>query len=348
MTSLIRNFAGAVIAGTTFALTAGVPATLYADEPTVLRFGSFVAPGSVNNSVSIPAFISAVEEASEGTLKIEHYPGGTLGSSPAQQLQLVEEGVIDIAEVVAAATPGRFPDLELFELPFLFETSLEAGLTAWEMYERGHLRGFDDLVLIGIIEVGPYTLHGRRAMDGPSDLRGMRLRSGGAIQTEIINRLGAVPVGGLAATAIAENISRRVLDGTLMDDGNLMNFRIADAARHHVTNVQLGHVAVIFPMRRSTYDALPEKARAALDQYRGAWFTEVLNSNLDGQIERVRSELEANDDHMVVQWSEDDIAATRALMDGIESEWDRENAAGVNLYREMLAIRDDLRAQAAQ
>jgi TRAP-type C4-dicarboxylate transport system substrate-binding protein len=44
--------------------------------PVVLKFGSFVSPKSITNSVSVPAFIKDVEAASEGTLKIEHYPGG--------------------------------------------------------------------------------------------------------------------------------------------------------------------------------------------------------------------------------------------------------------------------------
>ena len=62
-----------------------------AAEPVRLKLASFVSPKSVNNAVTVPAFIKAVEAASEGTLKIDHYPGGTLGSSPKSQLKLVEE-----------------------------------------------------------------------------------------------------------------------------------------------------------------------------------------------------------------------------------------------------------------
>lgn len=325
-------------AGMLSALTLAMPAA--AADTATLKFASFVSPMSINNRVSIPAFIEAVEAASDGTLKIEHYPGGTLGSSPATQLKLVEDGVVDIAEVVAAYTPGRFKELEMFELPFVFNNSREAGLTANAMYEAGQLTGFDDLHLVGIIEVGPYALHSAKPLAGPSDLRGQKVRAGGATQVEMIKRLGAVPVGGISATKIAENISRRVLNGTLMDDGNLFNFRIADAAEHHVINVPLGNVAVIFPMRKDTYEALPAKARAALDQYAGVWFTDLLNTNLDAQIAEARGKLAADDAHTVTEWSEADVAKTRELMQGVEASW----TTGDNLYGEMLSARDAVRA----
>jgi TRAP-type C4-dicarboxylate transport system substrate-binding protein len=316
-----------------------------AAEPTVLKFASFVSPKSINNRVSVPAFIKAVEEASEGTLKIQHYPGGTLGSNPATQLKLVEDGVVDIAEVVAAYTPGRFKELELFELPFVFGNSLEAGLTAQQMYDKGHLSGFDKIELMGIIEVGPYTLHANQPMKTPEDVAGMKIRAGGPTQVEIVKRLGAVPIGGVSATKIAENISRRVLDGALMDDGNLINFRISDAAKYHVINVPLGNVTVLFPMNKEKYESLPEKAKAALDKYRGAWFTNLLNTNLDKQIAESREKLSKDGKHEIGMWSEEQLASVKEKMSGIEEGWNVKSDAGVNLYQEMLSIRDTIRAK---
>jgi TRAP-type C4-dicarboxylate transport system substrate-binding protein len=221
-----------------------------AADAIVLKFGSFVSPKSITNEVSVPAFIKEVEAASEGTLKIEHYPGGTLSSNPATQLKLVEDGVLDSAEVVASYTPGRFRELDMFELPFIFNNTQEAGLTAWALYEKRLLSGFDNLVLLGIAEVGPYTLHARKNVSTLTDVSGMKIRAGGPIFGETIKAMGGIPVGGMPATQIAENISRGVLDATLMDGGNLFNFRITDAARYHVVNVQLGNIAVMFPLNK--------------------------------------------------------------------------------------------------
>lgn len=317
----------------------------FAAEPVRLKFASFVSPKSVTNSVTIPAFIKKVEAAAEGTLKIDHYPGGTLGSSPKSQLKLVEDGVVDIAEVVAAYTPGRFPELALFELPFEFGSSVEAGLTAWAMYEKGLMPSMDNLAMIGIAQVGPYTIHTRKNIDSPGKLEGMKLRAGGPTQGKIIQQLGAIPIGGIGATKIAEAISRRVLDGCLMDDGNLINFRIADATRYHVINVQLGNVAVFFPMNKQKYESLPPKAKAALDQYRGEWFTRMVNRNLDKQIEKGIAKLRKDRKHTVIEWSASEVNSVKESMSGIKDEWDVVNSNGVNLYQEMLKARAAVNAK---
>ncbi|MBU2646523.1 TRAP transporter substrate-binding protein [bacterium] len=316
-----------------------------AAQPVTLKLASFVSPKSITNSATIPAFIKAVEAASEGTLKIEHYPGGTLGSSPKSQLKLVEDGVVDIAEVVAAYTPGRFPELALFELPFEFSSSEEAGLTAWIMYEKGLMPSMSNLEMIGIAQVGPYTIHTRMDISSPAKLKGLKLRAGGPIQGKIIEELGAVPIGGIGATKIAEAISRRVLDGCLMDDGNLFNFRIADATKYHVLNVQLGNVAVFFPMNKAKYDSLPPKAKAALDQYRGEWFTRLLNRNLDGQIIKGIETIRKDSKHTVSEWSAAEVAQVKASMASIKNEWDVTDAKGVNLYQEMLKARTAVQAK---
>ena len=316
-----------------------------AAEPVRLKLASFVSPKSVNNAVTVPAFIKAVEAASEGTLIIDHYPGGTLGSSPKSQLKLVEDGVVDIAEVVAAYTPGRFPELAMFELPFEFNSSEEAGLTAWHMYEKGYFSGMDNLEVLGIIQVGPYTIHTRKNAQSPGKLKDMKLRAGGPTQGKIIESLNCVPIGGIGATKIAEAISRRVLDGCLMDDGNLFNFRISDATRYHVINVQLGNVAVFYPMNKAKFNSLPDKARAALLQYRGEWFTRMLNRNLDKQIAGGREKLRKDKKHTVIEWSQQDVNQVKAAMSEIKNDWDKTNAQGVNLYQEMVTARQAVRAE---
>ena len=118
------KFAGLAFGVAAVMSVAMSPAALAQDKAVSLRWASFVSPKSVNNAVSVPAFAKAIEKASEGTLKIELYAGGTLGKGPVQQLSMVENAVADIAEVVVAYSPGRFPELSIFELPFLVKSNL--------------------------------------------------------------------------------------------------------------------------------------------------------------------------------------------------------------------------------
>ncbi|MEY8841240.1 TRAP transporter substrate-binding protein [Cribrihabitans sp. XS_ASV171] len=334
------KFAGAM--GLAAAIVAGPVA---AQDTATLRFSSAFSPMSANNRISVPAFIEAVEKASEGTLKIEHYPGGSLGKSPVQQLSMVENGITDIAEVVVAYTPGRFPELSVFELPFLAESNVEAGLAAYSMYEKGLLSDFDDLMLVGIIMTGPYALSSTDPIASMDDLAGKRLRVAGPIQTEMASLMGATPVGNVPAPQIAENISRGLLEGAMMAPGNLYNFRIADAAKHHMWDLKLGSVAVIFPMRRDTYENLPPKAKEAFDTYSGAWFTRVLGEGLDTQQEEAKAKIAADPEQTVHEWTDEQVEEARALLQPVVDEWNQPNENGVNLYEEAVSALEAVRAQ---
>ncbi|MEO3388193.1 TRAP transporter substrate-binding protein DctP [Mesorhizobium sp. CAU 1741] len=334
---------GTILSAATIALSLGANAA-HAQEAVTLRFASAFSPMSANNQISVPAFIAAVEEASEGTLKIEHFPGGTIGGSPVQQLAMVEAGTADIAEVVVAYTPNRFPELGLFELPFLAESNVEAGLAAYKLYEKELVSGLDGLMLVGVIMSGPYGTSATSPLESLSDLSGLRIRAAGPIQTDIVTRLGGTPVGNVPAPGIAENISRGLLDGTLMTPGNLYNFRIADAAKHHHWELPLGSVGVIFPMRRDTFENLPPKAKEAFETYSGEWFTRVLGENLDTQQQEAEDQVRADAEHTVHSWSEEDLAEARTLLEPVKDQYDVENSDGVNVYREILAAFEDVRA----
>lgn len=344
MAKLLRNLT--LAAGLGLLLNAGTGQPGAAQEQVTLRFASAFSPMSANNRISVPAFIEAVEEASEGTLKIEHFPGGTLGKSPPQQLSMVENGIVDIAEVVTSYTPGRFPELSVFELPFLAESNVEAGLAAYKLYEKGLVSDFEELMLVGIIMTGPYGLSSTDPITSLDDLNGQRLRVGGPIQTEMANLLGAAPVGNIPAPQIAENISRGLIGGTMMAPGNLYNFRISDAATHHLWDLKLGSAAVIFPIRRDTYEKLPPKAKEAFDTYSGEWFTRVLGEGLDKQQEESMAKIREDGNQTVHEWSEAQIEAARELLAPVREEWDQPNADGTNLYEEAVSAIEEVRSDA--
>ena len=337
------KFAALTLGVAAMASVAATPAALAQDQVTTLRWASFVSPKSTNNAVAVPAFAKAIEKASEGTLKIELYAGGTLGKGPVQQLSMVENKVADVAEVVVAYSPGRFPELSIFELPFLVKNNVEAGLAAWKLYEKGLLSDFDDLMLVGIIISGPYGVSATKPIRSIKDLAGLRLRAAGPIQNEIVSRLGAVPVGNIPAPAIAPNISRGVIDGTLMSASNVYTFRIADAAQHHNFDMKLGSVAVIYPMRRDTYRKLPPKAKAAFDKYSGAWLTRILGEGLDRQRDGALKKLRSGGGHTIHEWDAAAVAKARELLAPIVAKHDKANAKGVNLYREVLAAIKEVR-----
>ncbi|MCA1297331.1 type 2 periplasmic-binding domain-containing protein [Stappia indica] len=317
MLALRKLKLGSLIAAA--ALTLATPAI--AEEQATLKYSSFLPATTVNNALSAKALIDKAAELSDGTLKIELYPGGSLVSGGEVQLKLVQDGVADIAEIPLPYTPGRITGLDVFELPGLTSSNSDGALASLALIEQGLIDGMDGLIPLGMLQSGPYFIHLAEPIKSLADLRGKKLRISGQMQAQIVARLGAVPVSNIPATALAENVSRSLIDGALVDTGNLYNFGVGDLLTYHVTNLPLGAFAVLFGLSEDSYEALPPKAKAAIDQLKGEWYTTELGKNMDGQTADVVARLEASDAHHFIELSESDLTKAKTVLKQVEKQW---------------------------
>lgn len=194
-----------------------------------------------------------VTAASKGTIKIDTYPGGTLGRNPRVQVKLVLDGVADIVFFVPSYTPGRFPDNQVMELPGLINNSFESGVAIWRLYKAGLLRGYDKFKVLMLVTTHPYTMHTKSPIKRISDLKGMKVRAGGPVAGAAIRALGAVPVG-MPIPTVAQNISKGIIDGTASDWNVLYAFRIVDITRYHYMGL-LGTVPIGVIMNKKKWES---------------------------------------------------------------------------------------------
>jgi TRAP-type C4-dicarboxylate transport system substrate-binding protein len=99
-----------------------------AAEPVKLKLAFFTSDRISLYVDMIRPFVDAVNNEAPDQLQIEVYSSGVLGKAPAQQAQLVLDGVADIALVIPGAT-DRFPDNAVVEMPGLFRGLREATMT---------------------------------------------------------------------------------------------------------------------------------------------------------------------------------------------------------------------------
>lgn len=314
-------------------LSVGLAATGFAQEATdELKFSSFLPASTVNNAVSVPEFIARAEELSGGALAIRLYAGGSLVSGGEVQLKMVQDGIADIAEIPIPYTPGRIKGLDVFELPNLAQTNSDGSLATIRMLDEGVVQGMDDLVVLGVLQAGPYFIHTKDEIAGLRDLRGKKLRVSGQMQAQIVARLGAVPVSNIPATGLAENISRGLIDGALVDTGNLYNFGVGDLVHYHVTNLPLGSFSVLWAMSRDRYDSLSDESKKAIDELRGEWFTTVLGQNMDKQTADVTARLEEAGDHHFVEFSAEDIEQANGVLQQVVDGWIAADPANADIH----------------
>lgn len=233
-----------------------------------LKFANFSPAGSKMNQQLVPGYIDAIVKDAGGQLKIDFFPGGTLGRAPDAQLRLVKTGVADIAWIIPYYTPGEFPDNDVFEVPLLVRNAVEGSLAITRMHARGLLRGYEDLKVLALLVQPPNVLHTNFAVNGPEDMKGHKIRSAGVIQRNILEAVGATPVGGLTGPQVAENISRGLIDGGFADWVATLSFRINSATNYHY-DIPVGSTAGMLAMSKARYDALPPAVKAAIDKHSG-------------------------------------------------------------------------------
>ncbi|MDO9482936.1 MAG: TRAP transporter substrate-binding protein [Hydrogenophaga sp.] len=295
------------------------PWAAHATEVAKLKFTSFEPPmANITGNVLMP-FAREVSAASQGTLQIDMFPGGTLGRNPLQQLKLVTDGIADIGWIVLPYTPGRFDDTEVVGLPFVSTNATEASIALHRLYASGALVGFEGLKMLAVGATPPVGIHGKQPVRMPADLRGKRVRVSGDHLTRMVEALGGAPVS-LGAGQIAESLSRGVVDMTLNNWGFVGDFKVNEVSSEHF-EIGLGAVAVGVVMRKDRFDALPAAAKSAIEKYSGEVLARKIGEAFDRQEKEVRERVSKSGKNQVVQPSPADTDAWKKATEPLNESW---------------------------
>jgi TRAP-type C4-dicarboxylate transport system substrate-binding protein len=267
MKMLARIFAAA-IAVVAFSATSG---EVMAQTVTIRVHQFLPAPAPVPRNF-IAAWAKKVEEESKGQIKVELYPSMQLGGTPPQLFDQVKDGVVDVVWTLPGYTPGRFPRTETLELPFIAGNAEQTSQAAWEFYEK-HLKDeFKDVKIIAVHTHGPGLIHAKgNGVRKLEDMKGLRVRGPSRVVNKLIEALGATPVG-MPVPAMPENLSKGVIDGTVVPWEVTTPLRVAELVNTHTTfagNRSLYVAAFIFAMNKAKYDSLSPELKKVIDNNSG-------------------------------------------------------------------------------
>lgn len=303
----------------------------------MLRFSSFEPPVAFLTKNVFPAWAENVTKASEGDVEIKMFPGGTLGRSPAQQLQMVADGVADIAFIVPGYNPGVFPGVTVGELPFTVTSSQAGSEAIWKLFEAGQLAGdFDKFKIVGIFTTAPQAIASKSVIKMPADMNGKNFRASSPNLLVAIEKMGAVPVGGITAPTIAESISRGLIDGSFNEWNALKSFRIMEAVEN-VLEVPMGTSPLMVVMNKAKYEGLSDKGKAAVDQFSGAAFATAFGMAFDGQNNAVREEAVAAGKLNITTPDEATVAAWKEATQPAIDQWIANTENGQAIYDAFVA-----------
>lgn len=287
-------------------------------------------------------YMKQVTADANGGIKIDSFPGGSLGRNPRQQFKMLGDGIFDITWAIPAYSPGRFADRGLFELPGLFKDAVEASTTIWRMYVRGKLKGYEGMQPLMFGGVSQYLIHSPKPIKNLADLKGKKIRAGGPVHSATIKALGAVPIG-MPLTSAAESLSRGILDAASFEWFAAKAFRIMDVTSHHYEAV-LGANYAVLAMDKKNFDGLPAAAKAAFRKHG----EETLARKFGGLHLKLntlfRQMAEKDPKHTVIDPSGADIAALDRIRKSVVDDWLKKTPGGSQMLADARSILADIRA----
>ncbi|MCK0168816.1 TRAP transporter substrate-binding protein [Jannaschia sp. S6380] len=256
------------------ALATFLLATPVAAQEVTLRFQHFVNPASANPAHFMQPWADAIEEQSGGRIAVELYPFMQLGGSAANMYDLIADGAVDGGWVIPGYQPGRFPEAEALELPFMTPKSAEAASkSAWDFTQTHLMDDFADIHVIAAHMHGPGLVHLKGdAPETLADFRGLNLRGPSRAATLLLRRLGANPVG-MPVPAFPEALSKGVLDGGVITWEQAPSLKLDELTDSHTDvagDASLYNLYFLWAMNRDVYEGLPDDLRAVIDANSGA------------------------------------------------------------------------------
>lgn len=329
------------IAATAAAVTASGALGAAAQDSVTLKFGSFVGPTSFLNAKLFTEWFAKIEDESEGTLKIEFVTGGA-SAKPQEVFDAVRAGIIDMGWSITSYNPGRFDAAGVVELPLLANGAEESSVAMAGLYEQGLFDGMDSVKVLGLATADIARLHHSADVDGLSDFSGAKIRAAGGVLSAMIEEVGGVPVG-IPAPSMAESLAKNVVDASANDWFALDGFKLIDVTKTHV-DISLGTTGVYLVMNKSSFDKLPEAAKAAIDNNPPMDFAKHWGSNLEVESQRVRELVAGLDDHTIITPTEADLASWQVAADKVIADWLENTEGGADILQ---AYKDNLGAHRA-
>lgn len=251
-----------------------------AAQDVTLRFHHFLPPASNFHAKGLVPWSEKVTRESNGRIRFQLFPALQLGGTVPQLFDQAKDGVADIVWTQTGVTAGRFPRVEVFELPFVMTDVDGTSRAIWEFFETNKEANaeFRDVKPIGFFVHGPGVIHSRdKAIRTLGDLRGMKVRGSTRLATRLLATLGATPVG-MPITGVAEGMSKGVIDAAMTSWEVVPAIRLQELSKFSLeTDPKAAGIftsVFIIAMNRAKYDAMPADLKRVFDANTGIVMSE--------------------------------------------------------------------------
>ena len=258
-----------------------------AQQSVTLKFHTFMAPQSNVWLTMHKAWMDKVEKDSGGRIKFEGYPAMQLGGTPVQLYDQAKDGVVDVIWTLPGNTAGRFPRVEVFELPFMMNNAEATSRAYWEYVQTVAPDEFKDTQVLALQVHGPGMFHTKeKLIKTADDLRGLKVRGPTRQITKMLGYLGATPVG-MPLPQIPDALSKGTIDGCVIPWEVVPSVKVHELTRFHSEFDPAGGAlyttTFVMAMNKAKYNSLAPDLKKVIDANSGietsGWLGKVQQGN---------------------------------------------------------------------
>lgn len=225
----------------------------------------------------------AVEEQSNGRISVKIYPAMQLGGKAPNLIDQVKDGFVDVVWTLTGYTPGRFPAVSAFELPFMITNAEETSQALQEYYETNKAAQdeFKDVHPLFFFTHDRGVIHTKnKTVNSLADLKGMKIRIPSRPVADAMEAYGAVPVA-MPVPQMPSALAKNVIDGTVIPWEVVPAFRIHELAGSstEITGERGLYTAVfVFAMNKKKYNSLPADLKKIIDDNAGISWSKAMGA----------------------------------------------------------------------
>jgi TRAP-type C4-dicarboxylate transport system substrate-binding protein len=258
-----------------------------AQQSVTLKFHTFMAPMSNVWLTMHKPWMEKVEKDSGGRIKFEAYPAMQLGGTPVQLYDQARDGVVDIVWTLPGNTAGRFPRIEVFELPFMMNNAEATSKAYWEYFQTQCPDEFKETQVIALQVHGPGMFHSAtKQIKSAADLKGLKVRGPTRFVSKMLGSVGATPVG-MPLPQIPDALSKGTIEACVIPWEVVPSVKVHELTKFHSefdnTAGALYTTTFVMAMNKAKYDGLAPDLKKVIDANSGsaasAWLGKTQQGN---------------------------------------------------------------------
>jgi TRAP-type transport system periplasmic protein len=235
-----------------------------ATEVISLKFANYM-PIAHNNSIVMGKFVDEVNKKLAGKVEITMYPAGTLLTA-AKMAAGVASGIADIGLSHCSYSRGRFPVMELTELPLGASSSFILTHAINDFYGKFKPKEWGAYHLLMFGASSPSTIQTlKKPVRTLEDLKGLKIRGTGR-SGDIVKALGAITTP-VEMMDMYESLRRGVIDGNMGPYEQLKSFRTGEVLKYHSVAWQAGSGYTFYVVvNKNKWNSLPANIRQVIEE----------------------------------------------------------------------------------